>query len=95
MASISITRAHSLPLREAREAAERIARDLDRRFDLAWTWDGDDVVFRRTGLSGRLRVGAQEVRLDVRLGLMLAVLKPALEREIRARLDALTGTRET
>ena len=94
MASISITKRHSLSRRKARDAAERVAQDLEQRFDLAWAWEGDEVVFERAGLSGRMHVGAREIRLDVRLGLLLSALKPAIEREIHAQLDSLTPSRE-
>ena len=94
MASISISKRHALPRRMARDAAERVARDLNERFTRAWTWEGDEVVFQRTGLSGRMHVGTNEIRLDVRLGLLLSALKPAIEREIHVQLDSITTTRE-
>jgi putative polyhydroxyalkanoate system protein len=78
----------------ARDAAERVARDLNERFNLAWTWEGDEVVFQRAGLSGRMHVGTNEIRLDVSLGLLLSALKPAIEREIHVQLDSITTTRE-
>ena len=94
MASIWISKRHSLTRRNARDAAERVAQDLEERFDLAWSWEGDEVVFERTGLSGRMHVGAKEIRLDVKLGLLLSALKPAIEREIHVQLESLTVTRE-
>lgn len=93
MASISISKPHSLSRSNAHDAAERVARDLKKRFELAYAWEGDEVVFERAGLSGRMRVGAKEIRLDVRLGLLLSALKPAIEREIHAQLDSLTEAR--
>lgn len=94
MASISITKRHSLSRRKARDAAERVAQDLNERFALAWIWEGDEIVFERTGLSGRMHVGAKEIHLDVRLGLLFSALKPAIEREIHVQLDSLTTSRE-
>lgn len=94
MASISISKRHSLTRRKARDAAERVAQDLEQRFALAWSWEGDEVVFERAGLSGRMHVGAKEIRLDVKLGLLLSALKPAIEREIHVQLESLTVTRE-
>jgi hypothetical protein len=35
-------------------------------------------------------VGASDIRLDVKLGLLLTPLKPSIEREIHAQLDKLT-----
>ena len=55
-------------------------------------WDGDDVHFERPGVSGSMHVGKSEIRLDVRLGLLLTPLKPAIEKEIHAQLDKIAGT---
>lgn len=94
MATISISKRHSLTRRKARDAAERVAQDLEQRFALAWSWEGDEVVFERAGVSGRMHVGAKVIRLDVKLGLLLSALKPAFEREIHAQLDTITTKRE-
>lgn len=89
MASISIGRKHSLPHKKAKEIAEKIAHDLNDRFALEYAWHGDHVDFERPGVSGRMVVGKDELRLDVHLGLLLTPMKPAIEREIHAQLDAL------
>jgi len=89
MPSISIVRTHTLSHRKAREAAEKVARDLEKRFGLAYEWDGDHVVFERPGVSGRMLVGKDRVALDVKLGFLLTALKPVIEREIHAQLDKL------
>ena len=89
MPSISIARAHALPHKQARDAAERIARDLQERFQLDYAWDGDDVNFERPGVTGRMHVGKDRVALDVKLGFLLTPIKPAIEREIHAQLDKL------
>ena len=89
MAAISIARKHTLPHPAAREAAERVAQDLKSRFDLDFAWRGDDVEFRRPGVSGRMHVGPDTISLDVHLGLLLTPLKPAIEREIGVALDKL------
>ena len=89
MPSISISRTHALPHKKARDAAERIARDLKKRFELDYAWEGDDVNFERPGVSGRMHVGKDSVALDVKLGFLLTPLKPVIEREIHAQLDKL------
>lgn len=91
MPSISVSRAHKLPHNKARDAAEKIARDLQQRFQLDYAWDGDDMTFTRPGINGRMHVGKSRVALDVQLGLLLTPIKPAIEREIHARLDKLFG----
>jgi putative polyhydroxyalkanoate system protein len=91
MPSISVARTHSLSPKKAKDAAERIARDLKQRFQLDYAWDGDDMTFTRPGVSGRMRLGKDRVALDVQLGFLLTPIKPAIEREIHAQLDKLFG----
>jgi putative polyhydroxyalkanoate system protein len=89
MASISITRKHALSHKRAKEVAEKIAKDLNKRFDLDYEWEGDHVNFARPGVTGRMLVGKDRIKLDVQLGFLLAMLKPAIEKEITAQLDKL------
>ena len=91
MPTISIKRRHTLGHAEAKAAADKIARDLNQRFNLAYEWDRDDVSFERSGLSGNMHVGKNDIRLDVQLSLLLTPLKGPIEREIEKELDALFG----
>ena len=91
MATISITRKHSLSLKKARSAAEKIAKDLNKRFELDYEWNGDRIEFERSGVSGHLSVGKDRIALEASLGWLLTPLKPAFEREINAQLDKLLG----
>jgi putative polyhydroxyalkanoate system protein len=92
MAVITIARKHALSHRNAKNVADRIAKDLKKRFALDYAWHGDDVDFERPGISGRMHVGEDSIDLDVRLGLLLTPLKPSIEREIHTMLDKLTVT---
>ena len=89
MPNISIRRRHSLDHKKARAAAQKIARDLDQRFDLAHEWNGDEVSFERPGLSGSMHVGKNEIRLDVQLSFLLLPLKGPIERAIHKELDTV------
>lgn len=91
MPSISVSRAHNLSHKKARDAAEQIARDLQKRFELNYAWEGDEVTFERPGVTGRMLVAKDRVALDVRLGLLLTAIKPMIEREIHAQFDKLFG----
>ena len=91
MATISITRKHKLPHKKARAAAEKMAKDLNKRFDLDYAWKGDDIQFKRSGLTGALHVGKETVRLDCELGLMLSLLKPTIEAEVEKQFDKYFG----
>jgi len=79
MATIRIAKKHHLSHKKARDAAQRIADDLAKRFELRCAWDGDNIAFERAGVTGHLHVGKSEVRLDCKLGLLLSMLKPTIE----------------
>ena len=89
MATISIARKHSLSHKKARAVAEKIAKDLNKRFDLDYEWDGDHIEFERPGVIGHMSVAKERIALEVSLGWLLTPLKPAIEREITAQLDKL------
>ncbi len=91
MATISVSKTHHLTHAKAMAAAEKVAKDLHRRFDLACTWDGDDCHFERSGLTGRMHVGKERITLDVKLGFLLSVVAPSIERAIHEELDGLVG----
>ncbi|HVE49181.1 MAG TPA: polyhydroxyalkanoic acid system family protein [Casimicrobiaceae bacterium] len=94
MPTISIAKKHAMTHRKAKDVAERIATDLRKRFELDYAWSGDDVDFKRPGVSGRMHVGKDVISLDVRLGLLLTPLKPVIEKEIHAQLDKLVTTKK-
>ena len=91
MATITVSKRHHLSHRKAKAVAEQLANDLEKRFALAWRWEGDHVHFERPGVTGTMHVGTSAIKLDVKLGLLLTPLKPAIEREIHAQLDKLAG----
>jgi putative polyhydroxyalkanoate system protein len=91
MSEISIRRRHSLPIAEARKAAEKVARQLEKDFDLAYEWQGHVLHFSRSGVSGSLHVSTEDVRIDAKLGLLLGFLKARIEAEVEENLDKLFG----
>ena len=62
MASISIARKHHLSHKKAKDVAEKIAKDLNKRFDLDYAWDGDDIDFERPGVTGRCTSARTRIR---------------------------------
>ena len=91
MATISVVKRHHLTHAKAKAVAEKMAKDLHRRFELKCTWDGDECRFERSGLTGKMRVGKDDIKLDVKLGFLLSAVAPSIERAIHEQLDQLVG----
>lgn len=91
MAIIAIAKKHELSHAEARKAAQKIADDLAKRFDLVCEWHGDRIEFERAGVSGELHVGKSEVRLDCELGFLLSMLKPTIEDTVNRDFEKYFG----
>ena len=87
MPSIDIKRAHALPLAEAREKVEHVARHLDEKFGLHHAWDGNTLSFSRSGVDGHIKVGAKQIHVTAELGFLLMALRGPVEREIHRYLD--------
>ena len=87
MSDIKIRRAHTLPHTQARAAAEKMAKRLQKEFDLDYEWDGDVLVFERSGVNGELTVAPKHVEMEVKLGFLLKMMKPTIEKRINENLD--------
>ena len=92
MADIHIERAHSMPLKKAREAADGFAAQLAEKFDLESEWDGDTLHFSRAGVNGTLVLQKQQVVIKARLGLLLSAFKSTFEAHINDNLERVFGT---
>ena len=91
MPTIAIKRHHKLDPKRAKAAAHKVIKDLTARYQLACSWDGDDVSFERPGVSGSMHVGKSEVHLDVQLSFLMTPLKGSIEQAIHKELDRLFG----
>ena len=93
MADIDIRRSHGVTVERARATAEGIAADLGKRFGLRGEWRGNTFNFKRSGVSGFLTVGEQDLHLSLSLGLLLKAMRESIERAIVHKLDAVFPTR--
>ncbi len=95
MATIDITRAHTLPIDDAKKKAEEIAKSMESRFSISWKWDGDTIRFdapsgAAKGTKGELRVSAKDVQIAIDLPFLLRVMKGTIEDKVKEKLDTLT-----
>ncbi len=91
MSEIHVVRAHHTTLKKALKGAERIAEELGEEFGLDHEWDGQTLNFRRMGVEGHIEVGKKEVEIVVKLGFLLAALRPRIEHEIHRFCDENFG----
>jgi putative polyhydroxyalkanoate system protein len=89
VADIEIRRVHGMGLAAARAAADRMADRLGRKFGLKGDWEGNQLRFQGTGVTGTLNVDAKDVSLSVALGFLLKAMKGSIEQAINHELDAM------
>lgn len=92
MSVIDVYRSHSLDQARAREVAENLARDLSRKFDMDYRWEGDVMRFKRTGVKGQLDITAGNIHVHLELGLLLKPFKARIEQEIHSQLNQVVQT---
>ena len=95
MADIKIHRAHGMPIAAARKEAEKIARELKDKFDLAYEWADDRIVFQRQGVTGFMAVTKDAVAIEAKLGMLLSFLKPTIEGHINDNFDRVFSAAAT
>ena len=87
MSEISIRRTHALNPPQAKRAAEEMARELKKAFELEYEWHGNALHFHRSGVEGHLTLEHKAVHIEARLGFLLAMVKPKIEQHIHDNLD--------
>ena len=91
MSEILVRRRHSLSLPQARRLAESMAKRLRDDFGGSYAWEGDTLSFKRTGASGHVAVGKDDLEIRVNLSFLLGPLHGRIEREIVEFCDANVG----
>jgi putative polyhydroxyalkanoate system protein len=94
MATIDITRNHSLPLDAAKSKAEELAKGMEQKFGIQWKWDGNTIRFdapggAAKGTKGEVAVSDKNVRVAIDLPFMLRVMKGTIEEKVNEKLSTL------
>ena len=87
MADINLKRAHRLGCQGARAAADKMMAKLSEQFGMSGNWNGNILLFERSGVSGKLAVTETEIELEVTLGFFLKAMKSGIERSVNEQLD--------
>ncbi|RJG05460.1 polyhydroxyalkanoic acid system protein [Noviherbaspirillum cavernae] len=86
MADIRITQTHELPHDAARNAAQQIAHQMAKEYDMSANWDGDVLLFSRSGVSGRLALLEKEAQLEIQLGFLFKAFASTIEEKVAAKM---------
>jgi len=87
MSEIHLRRKHSIGLKKAKVAAQKVADDLAEEYGVQAQWEGDLLRFSRSGVDGALKVSKNEVVLDAKLGFLLSAFRARIEEHINENFD--------
>lgn len=94
MATIDIRRGHTLSVDEAKKRAEELARSMEDKLGIRWSWESDYIRFNAPqgaakGASGKVSVDGGSVRVEVDLPFLLRAIKGTIESKVNQKLDEL------
>lgn len=87
MATVEITREHSLGKQQAKERAQLLADKLAAKLDATCSWQDDELTFQRSGVDGSILIGEDSVRVAVQLGMLLTPMAGMVKGEIEKALN--------
>ena len=87
MSTIHIQKQHQLDRQTVRKAVESLAEKLSTDLSAKYSWEGDRLVFKRSGASGHIDIGDDIVDIEIKLGMMLTPLKGKIEQTVEGYLE--------
>lgn len=87
MAEIHLKRKHTVGLKRAKVAAQKVADDLAQEYGMESEWDGNVLRFSRSGVEGALSVSRDSVALDATLGFLLSAFRSRIEQRVNEDFD--------
>lgn len=83
MTEMRLTHPHGLDLRTALERAHALADELATRLEARYRWHDNTLHFERAGADGTVRVGPDQIEVEVHLSWLLGAFRVSIEEEIR------------
>lgn len=87
MSEIHLHRKHTIGLKKAKVAAQKVADDLAQEYGMESEWDGNVLRFSRSGVEGALEVAKDSVVLDAKLGFLLSAFRGRIEEHVNENFD--------
>ena len=87
MAGFRITKPYTMSEEEVREAAEGLARELEREHGVHSRWVGNTVYITGAGVDGQMCYDHGTIDVSVKLGLLASIFEGMLRNEVNRYLD--------
>ncbi|MBD2858504.1 polyhydroxyalkanoic acid system family protein [Spongiibacter sp. KMU-158] len=92
MSDIAIVQTHTLSESELLELVQMVVDKMEQRYQLVPTWVAENTVsLQRTGVKGMLTFDAQQVEVNIKLGMMMRPLRGTIENAVREALREKLG----
>ena len=87
MATIHIKKEHHKDNETVRTEVQNLAIKLSKKLSFEYSWEGDRLVFKRSGAIGHIDIGEGEVDIKIKLNMVLTPLKGKIEKTVTSYLD--------
>jgi putative polyhydroxyalkanoate system protein len=87
MPRINVCKKHNKDSKQTRELAEQLAEKLQANYQLNCQWQGESLAFNRPGLSGDLHLDPGEIRISMKIGILMTPFSKTIEAELNNALD--------
>ncbi|MEX1667704.1 polyhydroxyalkanoic acid system family protein [Zhongshania guokunii] len=83
MSTISLRQSHNKDPEELRNLIKQLTVKLEEKYQLSSRWlNSDEVEVQRSGVKGLISLAPAEVRVEIKLGLMMTAFKSTIQSEI-------------
>ena len=88
MPGFRLTKPYTMSKEEVREAAEGLAKELERDHGVRSRWEGDSVRIKGAGVDGEMSFHDGLIDVNVKMGLLASMFEPVLRSEVQRYLDS-------
>ncbi len=88
---IEFEQAHDLGLEGARERVAALEKKLSERFGVQLSWQGDVATVNGTGVSGTLALSPTNLKINLKLGLMVRPMASQIQAAMQRQVDKALG----
>ena len=72
-----------MPREDLKGELDRLVEELGRQLQLNCEWLSEDCLnFRRSGVTGQISIGDEELDLDIKLGMLMSIFRESIQKEV-------------